>query len=99
MAAEGTGAVVAAAATVAMAPVDNSRNGGGRQRRWQAGTKAATGADNNQSGSRNGNCGGNGHSGSGSSSPGGNGGVNRGLGGANSSQGGGRCGCRRIYVD
>ncbi len=48
MAAEGTGAAIVAAATVAMTPTDNSGNNRGGQQWRQVETEAALGADNNQ---------------------------------------------------
>ncbi len=54
--ADGTRAAVAAAVSVAMAPVDNNGSCGGRQWQRLAETEVAAGADNNQpeSGSNNG---------------------------------------------
>ncbi len=82
--AEGTGAVVAVVAKVAMTLADNSGNDKGRQWRQQAETEAVVGADNNQpesggnSGSRNGDHGGNRDGGSGGSSNSSDGGADSG---------------------
>ncbi len=63
VAAEGTGAGVAVAPTVAMAPANNSNIGGGRLWQRQAETEAVVGADNNQPESSSVSSGGNGNRG------------------------------------
>ena len=101
MTAEGTGAAVEVAATLAMAPADSSGdNGGGRQEwRRQTETEAVAGTDTNQPESSNdcsgnGDCGGDGGDGDSGSRDGDSGGANSGQGGDRYGGRGGGMRCR-----